>query len=297
MDNTKEMILSQMSQEFRKLFAKIPFAGLEEIRFRVGRPICLYYANALFFLSPSGLCQKEADALFTSRDKLSDLVAGFCNHSIYAHQNEIKDGFITIQGGHRLGLSGKCVIKDDSICGMTGLSGINLRIAREYKGCARDLSRHLLVKNRVKNTILLAPPGCGKTTYLRDLARIFAQSFKVTVVDERSEIAGSSEGVPQFDIGLQTDVLDRFPKSAGMLLALRSLSPHIIITDELGDKEDLKAIRRVSDAGCALVVSMHAENLSELKKYKGEFIRYFDLAVCLDRQKGYPDVASIEKLR
>ncbi len=297
MNSTKEIITAQLPHGFQELFANVPFTGLEEIRFRVGRPICLYYANSLFFLSQKGLCEREADSRTVSRDELLSLAAGFCNHSLYAHQNEMKDGFITIRGGHRVGLSGKCVIKDGSIFGMTNLSGVNLRIAREYKGCAQALSQHLQINNKVKNTILLAPPGCGKTTYLRDLARIFSQKYKVTVVDERSEIAGCLEGVPQFDIGLQTDVLDRFPKSAGMLLALRSLSPHIIMTDELGDGEDLKAIHRVSDAGCALVVSMHAENLAELKKNKGEFIRYFDLAVCLDRHKGYPDVASLEKLR
>ncbi len=286
MDSTKDFILSKFPAPIKKLFSPISFEGLEEIRFRVNRPICLYDATGCKILSKK-----------VSREELDNLSMGLCNHSVYAYLNEMKDGFLTIPGGHRVGFAGKCVTKDGAITGITNLSGINLRIAREFPGCALSLADDIRQEKRLKNVLLIAPPQCGKTTFLRDLARIFSKDYKVTVVDERSEIAGCADGVPQFDVGPQTDVLDRFPKASGMLLALRSLSPHIILTDELGDVADLNAIRRVCDAGCGLIASMHGENTAELLKTKKDFLTYFDLAVTLGRPNGIPRVVEIEHLR
>ncbi len=286
MDETKELIVSKFPSPLRNILSPISFSGLEEIRFRVNQPIYLYYQDGYKLLTER-----------LGREDLDNLSMGLCNHSVYAYLNEMKDGFLTITGGHRVGLSGKCVTKEGSITGINNLSGINLRIAREFPGCAKELASTLMQEKKPANTLLIAPPQCGKTTFLRDLARIFSKEHKITIVDERSEIAGCADGVPQFDIGPQTDVLDRFPKASGMLLALRSLSPHIIITDELGDEQDLKAIKRVVDAGSSIIASMHGESLGELSKTKGDFLNFFDIAVTLGRPKGYPQVTNIEHLR
>ncbi len=289
MDKGKHMILHQLPEAYRRLLSSVSFNGLEEIRFRIGRPVCLYYHNHHSFISDSHP--------LTEKDTLEGLASTLCNHSIYAYLNDLKDGFITLRGGHRVGLSGKCIIKDGKISGLTAISGVNIRIAREYISCAATLAPHLRTQSGIQNTLLISPPQCGKTTFLRDLARIFSAEFKITIVDERSEIAGSYESAPQFDIGMQTDVLDRFPKSSGMLLALRSLSPQILITDELGDTEDIEAIRKVSGAGCKLIASVHGDNAEELKRTKRELLSFFDIAVIMGRQNGLPAVLSIEELK
>ncbi len=293
MQHTKEIILRQLSESYRTLLAPVTFDGLEEIRFRVGQPVTLYYYNRTVFLNQSDTTKHN---LIENKD-LENLAASLCNHSVYAYQNEIRDGFITIRGGHRVGLAGKCVEKSGQITGISAISGINLRIAREYKNCAKDLLPHLLQSKGVQNTLLLSPPQCGKTTYLRDIARLLSPDFKITVVDERSEIAGTFDGIPQFDLGPQTDVLDRFPKAEGMLLALRSLSPQVLITDELGDERDMDAVKKLYGAGCRLIATMHGDSLTALSKTKKDLLSFFDLVLLMGRKDGKPAVSAIKQLR
>ena len=282
----KNIILRQLSEPYASILSAVDFSGLEEIRFRIARPISLYY-HKRHCLLPN----------IASLEDIEGLAAALCNHSVYAYLNDLKDGFITIRGGHRVGLAGKCIKKDGQITGITAVSGINLRIAHEFPGCAAGIAPHLRTASSIKNTLLVSPPQCGKTTFLRDLARIFSAEYKVTIVDERSEIAGTYEATPQFDVGPQTDVLDRFPKTDGMLMALRSLSPQILITDELGGTEDIQAIRRVSGAGCRIIASVHGESLAELMHLKSELLSFFDVAVMMGRQNGLPSVQSIQNLR
>ncbi len=293
MQHTKDIILRQLSEPYRTLLAHVTFDGLEEIRFRVGQPVTLYYYNRMVYVSP----QTTAKYTPVENKDLETLAASLCNHSVYAYQNEIKDGFITIRGGHRVGLAGKCVEKNGQITGISSVSGINLRIAHEYKNCAKNLLPHLYRNGRLQNTLLLSPPQCGKTTYLRDITRLLSSNYKITVVDERSEIAGTYDGIPQFDIGPQTDVLDRFPKAEGMLLALRSLSPQILITDELGDDRDIESVKKLYGAGCHLIATMHGDSLAELSKTKKDLLSFFDLALLMGRKDSKPAVLSIKQLR
>ncbi|MBE7041824.1 MAG: stage III sporulation protein AA [Ruminococcaceae bacterium] len=293
MQNTKEIIIRQLSEPYRTLLSPVSFDGLEEIRFRIGQPVTLYYYNRTVFLNESG----HTNIRSTGRNDLEALSACLCNHSVYAYLNEIKDGFITIRGGHRVGLAGKCVEKNGRITGISSISGINLRIAREYKNCAKDLLPHLHRIGGIQNTLLLSPPQCGKTTYLRDIARLLSADYKITVVDERSEIAGTYDGIPQFDLGPQTDVLDRFPKAEGMLLALRSLSPQILITDELGDDRDIEAIKKLYGAGCRIIATMHGDSLTDLSQAKKDMLSYFNLILLMGRQNNKPAVSAIKQLR
>ncbi len=293
MQNTKEIIIRQLSEPYRTLLSPVSFDGLEEIRFRIGQPVTLYYYNRTIFLNESG----HTNIRSTGRNDLEALSACLCNHSVYAYLNEIKDGFITIRGGHRVGLAGKCVEKNGRITGISSISGINLRIAREYKNCAKDLLPHLHRIEGIQNTLLLSPPQCGKTTYLRDIARLLSADYKITVVDERSEIAGTYDGIPQFDLGPQTDVLDRFPKAEGMLLALRSLSPQILITDELGDDRDIEAIKKLYGAGCRIIATMHGDSLTDLSQAKKDMLSYFNLVLIMGRQNSKPAVSAIKQLR
>lgn len=298
MDNCKAAILRQLTAEYRKLLETVSFAELEEIRFRIGRPVMLYRHNGYDYLSASGGATKIINqAKIVKKADLDDLSAALCANSVYAYLSEIKDGFITLRGGHRVGLAGKCIIKNGEITNISAISGINIRIAKAYTGCGDRLATLLRTQTSVKNTLLISPPQCGKTTLLRDLARIFSANFKVCIVDERSEIAGSFEGLPQFDIGPQTDVLDRFPKADGIILAIRSLSPQILITDELGTKAETEALQSASQAGCRLLTSVHGDNLDSVKKTRPEFLNFFDTAVILGRKNNCPAIVDVINLR
>lgn len=298
MDTAKEIILKQLPKSFAQKLASVPFEHLEEIRFRVNRPIMLYFHGHTAFITAEGsmtATSKRAAAI--CRSDLDMLFAALCENSVYAHVNDITDGFITLRGGHRVGISGRCIIKNGEITNVTAVSGINIRIAHACSGCATELALALRKNGMVCNTLLIAPPQCGKTTTLRDLARIFSDDFKISIVDERSEIAGSCDGVPQFDVGMQTDVLDRFPKARGMLFALRSLSPDILMTDELGAPPDIAALREVSRAGCRLIASVHGASVEDVEKTRPGLLSFFDMAVLLARRNQLPCVTDVIKLR
>lgn len=299
MDKCKNAILQQLPGAYRALLAPLSFDSLEEIRFRIGRPVMLYAQGCRSYLANSGgSTQTVSRAKIPLRSDLNALAAALCDSSVYAYLNDIRDGFITLRGGHRVGLAGKAIIKDGQIAGITDVSGINIRIARPCTGCGAALAPRLLTdRGIVKNTLLIAPPQCGKTTMLRDLTRIFSEKFKIAVVDERSEIAGTYEGTPQFDLGPQTDVLDRFPKPAGMLLAVRSLSPQLLVTDELGTAADTEALRRANGTGCRLIASIHGDDPELLRRTQPQLFSLFDIAVLLGRQNNRPAILDIKELR
>jgi len=147
------------------------------------------------------------------------------------------------------------------------------------------LIKYIKENERILSTIIISPPGGGKTTLLRDIARILGESHKVTIIDERSEIAAQEFGVPQFDVGIQTDVLDGYTKDAGIRHALRSLSPDVIITDEIGTKSDISAIENILKGGCKIITSMHGYSIEEIREKKGEFLSLFEVAVTLERHE------------
>lgn len=173
-----------------------------------------------------------------------------------------------------MGLAGQVILQGNDIKMMKDFSGICFRVAREVINCAQTLLAQICTGSHgtAVNTLIISPPRCGKTTVLRDLARLLSLGSKlsrgqnVVIVDERSEIAGCYRGVPQLDVGPRTDVLDSCPKALGMMMAIRSLSPQVIITDEIGSRQDLQAINDCVNAGVAVITSIHAENLEDVKK-------------------------------
>lgn len=300
MDNqqTKQGIISQLPMKFQNLFRLIDFSQLQEIRFRLGRQIMLYYENGASYVRTDGSVTRErAEGVCANTEDLENILGAFCNHSMYACQQEIKDGFLTLRGGHRAGICGRAVLSGERVDNITNISGINIRIAKQFPGCSQNLLPSIINGRQIVNALLISPPQCGKTTMLRDIARTLSEERKVTVVDERSEIAAVRDGRPQFDVGPQTDVLDRFPKAAGMLLAVRSLSPEVIITDEIGAKEDASAIAGVLNAGCKIITSIHGYDVESLRETKGEFLSLFDTAIVLTRKNGTPHVAETMRLR
>lgn len=297
MDKAKEQVLSKMYPEVSSVLSKCDFNYLNEIRFRSGRPLMLYYSHGVYFVKKDGSISKnERDSYRCTPSIISKLVSSFCAQSVYAYQNEIKEGFITISGGHRVGISGRAVNEDGIVKSITDLSGVNIRIAREYINCADKCMDYILENERIYNTVIVSPAGVGKTTYLRDIARQLSKTHKVSIVDERSEIAAADNGIPQFDVGNQTDVLDGFSKCNGLVTALRALSPDVLITDEVGTSSDEKAIRNILCGGCKIVTSMHGYEVDEMIEKNNSLLRLFERVILLKRVNGVPEMIECLKL-
>jgi stage III sporulation protein AA len=244
-----------------------------------------------------GYCIDEEDLYRT--------VASISDNSLYAYEEEIRRGFITLPGGHRVGLAGQVVMNSNQVGNIKNFSGIAFRVAREVKDCARPLIPYICKKSFSEpiNTILISPPRCGKTTILRDIARILSdgsngfEGCNVSIIDERSELAGCYRGIPQLDVGQRTDVMDSCPKALGMIMAIRSLSPRVVITDEIGRKEDADALRECINAGVAIITSIHAGSIKELEKKPilQELLSSgsFNLGVVLSRRRGPGSIEEI----
>ena len=281
-DKIKEELLKKLPLELSSVLQNFSFSDLREIRLRAGRCIMLYYGN-----------ETKSIGKPLNSTEVCKVFEVICQNSVYAYLNEICEGFITLSGGHRVGISGECETQGGHISNIHNFSGINIRIAREFKGCARKLMPHIQNSNNIKNTILIAPPACGKTTMLRDITRIISESLKVTVIDERKELGAVCSGIPQFDLGPQTDVFSKAPKSIGMLMALRALSPDVIITDEMGTKEDISAMEQALGAGCKIITSIHGYSAESIKQSKGEFLSMFDVLIELKKVNGIPKISKI----
>lgn len=297
MDKARSEILSKILPAYRRILEGCSFYNLREIRLRANRPVMLYYGNRTSFLSKDGgETDKREKAIYANQNDIAELVGFFCRSSVYLYQEEIKEGFITLCGGHRVGISGKAVTDGSKIINIGFFSGVNIRIAREFIHSADGCIKHIYKDGNIYNSIIISPPGAGKTTVLRDIARQLSARFKVVIVDERSEIAACSCGVPQFDVGEQTDVLDAFPKPEGIIHALRSLSPDVIITDEIGTAEDVTAVEELLKGGCKIITSMHGYSIETAIKKKRELMEKFEIAVLLGVKNGAAEVEQCLKL-
>ena len=192
-------------------------------------------------------------------------------YSLYAYEDEVRQGFITICGGHRVGLMGQAVMDNKSIKSVKHISFINIRIAHQIKGCANEVLPFVYDDDRVLHTLIISPPGGGKTTLLRDMVRCisdgnaFCKGMNVGVVDERSEIAACYMGVPQNDVGIRTDILDACPKAEGMLMMLRSMNPKVIAVDEIGGREDIDVISYIINCGCSILATVHGYSIDDIR--------------------------------
>ena len=245
---------------------------IQEIRLRINRPVTVIMNGTEYYVSDNGQVSGNVKkGLRLEERDMKDIVDHICHSSLYAYEEEIKRGYITIKGGHRVGISGQVVLSTkNEIKTIKNISFINIRIAHEVIGVGHDFLPYLYEKERVHNTLIVSPPGFGKTTLLRDIIRCisdgnsFAKGKNCVVIDERSELAGSYNGIPQLDVGMRTDVMDSCPKEIGMMMAIRSMAPQVMAVDELGTTEDIKALFSVIRSGCSILATMHGESLSSV---------------------------------
>lgn len=267
---------------------------LQEIRVKINRPVILNVANR----------ECITDYSATVED-LKTIMQRTSNYSLYAFDEEIKQGFITIKGGHRVGICGKCVMEDNKVKTIKNIASINIRVSREVIGCSDKIMPFILKDGSLLNTIIISPPKCGKTTILRDMARNLSYGMKVQglsgkkvcIVDERSELAACCEGIPQMDVGIRTDVLDNCLKSEGIMMAIRSMSPEVIVCDEIGTYKDMESILSALSCGINLITTIHGKGLEDLYNrvvFKDLINNHvFNRAIILSNRNG---IATIEEI-
>ena len=257
MEDIFDYLDEKIKNEIKKYMQNLQ--SIEEIRLRTNKPIILKNSDGNNILIH-----------IVSKEELQNTFQKVCEHSIYSYQKQICEGFITIKGGHRVGITGSCVVENNKIININYISSLNFRIAREKKNSSNKILKYIIDANTIKNTLIVSKPGCGKTTILRDLVRKIStgiEEFKgktCGIIDERGEIAAMYKGIPQNDIGILSDVIENSSKSDGVRMLIRSMCPDIIVCDEIGKKEDIDAIDYAMCSGVKGIFTIHGNSLNEL---------------------------------
>lgn len=246
---------------------QIDFQKLQEIRLRTGRPMVIVCDGE------ERLIEKEENGNdLVTKEELRETLDYISSYSLYAYEHEMRQGFITIEGGHRVGMAGQTIVESEKIKNLKYISSVNIRISHEIRDCAGRIMPYISQHKRMCHTLIISPPGCGKTTLLRDIIRLVSDGNRwikgstVGVVDERSEIGACYMGVPQNDLGIRTDILDGCPKSEGMIMMIRSMSPQVLAVDEIGMEEDAHAIEYAMLCGCKMLATVHGVSFEEIRR-------------------------------
>ena len=243
---------------------------IQEIRLRIGRNLHAVTGGAEFAVLQSGeLVPEPAEGLLVSRQVLDTLFQNACMHSVHSCQAAIRSGYLTIAGGNRVGLCGTAVIQENRLDTLRAVGSMNVRIASARTGCAEKLVSDLMLQTQQDGVLIAGAPASGKTTILRDMARILGGSRRIALMDERGELAAVQNGVPHFDVGVQTDVFDGYPKAEGIEIAARVMSPQWMICDEIGSMAEAEAMLQTAHTGTGMIASVHAGSIEELYEKPG----------------------------
>ncbi|MBQ9906520.1 MAG: Flp pilus assembly complex ATPase component TadA [Oscillospiraceae bacterium] len=237
---------------------------LREIRLRLARPMQIIRGCNAFTVTAQG-CEMPPDqaGITVTRQILDNCFQSICGHSVHSWQAAIRQGFVTIAGGCRVGLCGTAVMQKHQLETVRNLSGLNIRIASERIGCAEALLGRISPMNG--GLLIAGAPASGKTTVLRDIARFLGDRHRVSILDERGELAAVQNGIPQFMIGAQTDVFDGYPKAEAIEIAVRVMSPEYLICDEIGNEAETDILLQSLHTGVRIIASAHAGSLAELR--------------------------------
>lgn len=247
---------------------KLNYSKIYEIRLRSEKPIMINYAGKYYYLGLEGLTNDEDNAIICENKIVETIILRASNHSIYSVNEDIKKGFITISGGIRIGICGDLVFENGVVKTIKNFSSLNLRFPHEVKNCSLNALNYIIFNNEILNTLIISPPSSGKTTFIRDLCFQISNKnlpLNLLVLDERNEISATINGVNQMDVGKRTDIMLYSTKKIGFENGIRSMAPDVILTDELGNKEDLEAINYASFCGVNVIATTHAKDVLDLK--------------------------------
>ncbi len=261
MDKNTEKILKKLPESVRYGIYQLPESitdEMEEIRLKTRQDTLVISGGREISLH---------DKASVTPEILEETLNRLLDYSCYAYEDELSKGYITMEGGHRVGVCGRVTLKDGRVHLIKDISSLNIRRSRQIIGASQKVMGSVWDegKNAISNTLIISPPKCGKTTILRDLARNLSnRGYRVGICDERSEIAGCYNGEPSYDLGGRTDVLDGCPKAEGILMLIRAMSPDVIITDEIGKPEDVKAIEAALCAGVKTITTIHGSSYEDV---------------------------------
>ncbi|HEX3033402.1 MAG TPA: stage III sporulation protein AA [Bacillota bacterium] len=303
-------VIQRLPASLSQVLALLPgdvLARVEEIRLRQGKPLMVRCDSVEQFVNYGSISDSSDRAYRVTLEDVQRTVQVLTGSSLYACEEELRQGFLTISGGHRVGLTGSVVVREGRVETLREITGLNIRIAREFPDVGLTLVPRLLRERsrQIAHTLIISPPGCGKTTLLRDLIRLVSNGVPhlklagrtVGVVDERSELAGGFQGIAQLDVGVRTDVLSGCPKAEGMMMLLRAMGPEVIAADEIGSVADIAALEEVLNGGVTILTTIHGSSLEDLWLRPGSRalleMGVFEKAVVLSRNKG---VGTIEQV-